>query len=161
MQRKNYSLKMPTARGGIAMVMAISVLVIVATIMALSMSMTTLTTKKTVDTYLYEQAALLAQSATEITMLVLAKSAPCSVDTYNFQYPTTNPIFDINATMRYITTVGSACEANAIADGSNYATTTHPASNGTVIMDITVSVPQDNNITSEPIRYFRRTIQKL
>ena len=152
MQRKNSILK----KSGIAMIMAIIVIVTVATIMALSLSLTATTTKKTGDLYLYEQSSILSHSAAEYAMLKIAEVAPCSLPALNFPY---NGIYDINITMAYLSTPGT-CRTNATADGTNYANLTHEASNGTVIMDITVSVT-DTTITSEPIRYFKRTIQKL
>ena len=141
-----------------AMIMAISVIVIIATILALALALTSQTTKKTTDLYLYEQATILSHSAAEYAMLKMSQANPCSIRNINFQY---NNIYDINTSMQYISTAGSSCEGNATAIGANYATTTNAASNGTVILDVTVSVPQDKNVTSEPIRYFRRTIQKL
>ncbi|MEN4052758.1 hypothetical protein [Sulfurimonas sp. NWX79] len=145
-------------RSGIAMIMAISVIVIIATILALSLALTSQTTKKTTDLYLYEQASILSHSATEYVMLKLSQANPCSISSINFSY---NNIYDINASMSYITVAGSSCDGNATAAGVVYANTTNTASDGTVILDVTVSVPTDRNVTSEPVRYFRRTIQKL
>ena len=155
MQRKNSLLR---HRSAMAMIMAISVIVIIATILALSLSLTSKTTKKTTDLYLYEQATVLSHSAAEYAMLKLSQANPCSIKNLDFTY---NNIYDINISMEYITVAGSDCESNATHVGANYATITYPASNGTVILDVAVSVPQDRNITTEPIRYFRRSIQKL
>jgi type II secretory pathway pseudopilin PulG len=157
MQRKNSVLSKKSYRSGMAIVMAIAVIVVVATIMALSLSMTTQTSKKTTDLYLYEQASILSHSAAEYAMLKLSKANPCSIKSINFKY---NSIYDVNTTMQYISVAGSACDSNAIAIGRRYALTTHLKSDGTVIMEIAVSV-NDTNVASEPIRYFRRTIQKL
>jgi len=161
MQRKNSLLKRSISkkalhRDAMAMVMAISVLVIIGTILALSLSLTNKTVKKSNDLYLYEQAAILSHSAAEYVMLKISKVAPCSLDKLNFSY---NNMYDINATMQYISVAGSSCETNAQADGTNLASTTYPDSNGTVILDI--SITSQANVAPEPIRYFRRTIQKL
>ena len=62
MQRKNSFLKVSALRrksGGFAMIMAIVVIVVIATIMALSISLTAQTTKRTSDLYLYDQADVL------------------------------------------------------------------------------------------------------
>jgi type II secretory pathway pseudopilin PulG len=160
MQRKNSLLKSSSKamRRGMAMIMAISVIVIIATILALSLALTSQTTKKTTDLYLYEQAAILSHSAAEYVMLKLSETNPCSLNSINFTY---NNIYDINATMRYITVVGTPCDTNATAAGALYAHTTNTASDGTVVLDVTVSVPTDKNVTSEPVKYFRRTLQKL
>lgn len=160
MQRKISILKIASSkqrfRNGMAMIMAIAVIVIVATILALSLALTTQTSKKTTDLYLYEQAAILSHSAAEYAMLKLSQANPCSIPTLNYSY---NNIYDINTSMLYMSVAGSACETNANIDGTNYGTITYPASDGTVILDI--SVQTKTGVTNEPIRYFRRTIQKL
>lgn len=151
MQRKNSLL-----RNGMAMIMAIAVIVIIATILALSLALTTQTSKKTTDLYLYEQAAILSHSAAEYAMLKMSQANPCSLTTLNYPY---NNTYDINTTMSYITFPGSPCNTNAIANGTNEANTTYPASDGTVILDIAIQTKA--GVATEPIRYFRRTIQKL
>ena len=156
MQRKNSLLK-SSHKSGMAMIMAIAVIVIIATIMALSLSLTTITTKKTGDLYLYEQAAILSHSAAEYAVLRMSQVAPCSLPSIDFPY---NNTYDVNVTMRYVSFAGTACETHSNNDGTNYGTTTYLKSDGTVIMDIAVSVT-DTTVTTEPIRYFRRTIQKL
>ena len=83
MQRKNNILI--SARSGIAMIMAISVIVIVATIMALSLALTSQTSKKSSDLYLYEQSVLLSKSATEYALLRIAQDGPCThINDLNF-----------------------------------------------------------------------------
>ncbi len=155
MQRKNNFLR--TGRKGMAMVMAIAVLVIVATIMALSLALTTQTSKKTVDLYLYEQSVLLSHSAAEYALLKISQTAPCSLPNLNFNHGTGN-LYNINIDMRYVSLLGSPCQINAAAAGVDYAHVTTPQTSGTVIMDITVS---STAASTEPIRYFRRSIQKL
>lgn len=155
MQRKNSFLKL---RNAMAMIMAISVIVIIGTILTLSLSLTATTSKKTTDLYLYEQASILSYSAAEYAMLEMSRAQPCSLATLNFTY---NTIYTVNASMQYISTLGSNCQINAAAIGRDYARTAHPTSDGSVILDITVSVPSDINVSTEPIRYFRRSIQKL
>ncbi|WP_373003921.1 hypothetical protein [Sulfurimonas sp.] len=167
MQRKNYFLipfkftakssSKRTFRSGIAMIMAIVTLVIVATIMALSLSLTTQTTKRTTDLYLYEQATLLSQSAAEYALLKISQAnQQCSVPSLDFRY---NNTFDVNITMQYIFTNPSTCRTNSLADGTDYTTVTYPNSNGSVLMDIAITANPTG--TTEPIRYFRRSIQKL
>ena len=160
MQRKNSILK--SSRNGIAMIMAIAVIVIMAGVMALSISMTANTSKRTVDLYLYEQSILLSKSATEYALLQIAQNAPCSLTNLNFNPDIdgdgTADIYNINIDMQYIYNTNASCIANG---GTLYTLVTTPEQNGSVIMDVTVSVPQSENISNEPIRYFRRTIQKL
>ena len=150
MQRKNYILK---SRSGFAMIMAMAVIVIIATIMALSLAMTAETGKRTTDLYLYEQSVLYSKSAAELALLDIADAAPCTVLTPNYSFD--SGLYDANVTIRYVFTNPSPC-ANA---ADNYFTVpiTTPEQNGSVLMDITVTTTAG----TEPIRYFRRSIQKL
>lgn len=140
-----------TSRNAIAMIMAISVIVIVATILTLSLMLTTQTTKKTTDIYLYERAVLLSKSATEYALLRISQDGPCN-HTNDLNFPQENLLYDINITLKYIYTTPSPCTT-----AQTYTTVTTPEQNGSVLMDVTVTT----NAGSEPIRYFRRTLQKL
>ena len=159
MQRKNSFLrasKKGSFRSGIAMMMAITVIVIIATILSLSLSMTAVTSKKTADLYLYEQSILLSKSATEYILLKIAQNESCkkfNTDILNFKQ---NEIYDINISIKYIYSSTSECTNK----GELYTTVQTEEQNGSVLIDVTVSVT-DETISSEPIRFFRRTLQKL
>ncbi len=156
MQRKNNLLK--SKRTGMAMIMAIAVIVIIATIMTLALSLSTQTTKKTTDLYISEQAVLLSKSAAEYALLRISQVIPCSISNLNFNPPAPLDYYDINITMRYIYTDAAIC----IAGGApNHFLVTTPEQDGSVLMDIIVHVPVTKNVSSEPLRYFRRSIQKL
>jgi len=155
MQRKNYILNSHyTQRGGFAMIMAITVIVIVATIMALALSLTTQTVKKTTDLYLYEQAVLLSKSATEYALLRIAQDGPCT-HRNDLSFSDPSALYDISITLQYIYTVPIPVACDPLTD--IYTTVATPAQDGSVLMDVTVST----NVGTEPIRYFRRTLQKL
>ena len=146
--------------------MAIVALVTIGTIMALSLAMTTQTAKRTTDIYLYEQAALLAKSAAELALERIAANPLCdpannmnpSVPNISFIH---DEIYNINIDIRYFLPTNYNC-----ADENYFFNPTDPSENirahlyGTAMLDITVSI-DDPTITSEPISYFRRTIQKL
>ncbi len=157
MQRKNSILEFNSLRSkkslqrrsGFAMIMAIIVIIIIATIMTLSLSLTAQTSKRTVDVYIYEQVALHAKSAAELAMLEIAQNG-CTDNLTT----TLDGIYDVNVSMRYIYT-------GAVGACTNYFNIATPEQNGSVLMDITVNVRTDQNITTEPITYYRRTIQKL
>jgi len=151
MQRKNYLLKTPLnkTRSGFAMIMAIAVIVIISTIMAVSLTLTTQTGKRTTDLYLYEQAVLYSKSAAELALLDIAQNG-C---TNNFD-TTFDGIYDANVSMKYIYT-------GTVTGCDDYFNITTHEQNGSVLMDITISIRDGSNITSEPIHYFRRSIQKL
>ncbi|WP_345993305.1 hypothetical protein [Sulfurimonas sp. HSL-1716] len=155
MQRKNSILR-SSKRGGFAMIMAIILIVVLTTIMALTLSLTSQTTKQTSDLYLREQAVLLAKSAAELALLKVSgwnRATSGCLTSVNAVYPsTTNKIFDINVTMKYI---GLGCGGSA----DYIPAIVTPESNGTVLMDVTVT--SDPGVSTEPIRYFRRTLQKL
>jgi len=155
MQRKNNLLK-TTHRKGFAMLMAIAMVVIISTLLALSISMTTQTAKRTTDIYLYEQAILYSKSAAELALLDISQAAPCTVTAKNYQFPAacsgSGCIYDANVTIRYVYK-GLVCGS-----GNDYITTLQTdEQNGSVLMDITVTSSEG----TEPIRYFRRSIQKL
>ncbi len=164
MQRKNHILNQH--RRGIAMIMAIAVILILSTIMALTLQMTTQTTKQTTNDYLHEQAILLTRSATEYTLLRISdvnRSAPSGCLTnLNGTY---NNIYDINISWQYI---GLSDECTTA--GDNYINVTDgdginddvddDNSRGSILLDVIVSV-NDENVATEPIRYHRRTLQKL
>jgi Tfp pilus assembly protein PilX len=155
MQRKNSILSSSSkSRSGMALIMAIAVIVIISTIMALSLSLTANTSKRTTDLYLYEQSVLLSKSATEYAILQISQNSPCSYTGGSFTYDT---LYDINISVSYIYDNTSYCSANG---GTQYATVQTAEQSGSALIDVTVGV-NDSTITTEPIRYFRRSIQKL
>ena len=157
MQRKNNILRKPkgTFKNAMAMIMAIGVIVIISTIMALALALSSQTTKRTIDLYLYEQAVLLAKSSVEYALLRISldnnATDPCNVSSLNFQ----QDYYDVNISMRY-----SYVNPPTSCNGKTFATVITPEQNGSVLLDIAVTL-NDSTITTEPIRYFRRTIQKL
>ncbi|MEJ2372488.1 MAG: hypothetical protein P8Y16_01560, partial [Sulfurimonas sp.] len=74
----------------------------------------------------------------------------------NFRY---NNTFDINISVVYIAADGTTCNNNATAQGTKISDIHEPESDGTMIVDVTVTANPTG--TTEPIRYFKRTIQKL
>ena len=165
MQRKN-NLLMPiksTARSGFAMIMAIIVLIVIGGLMAFSLSLVAQTGKRTTDIYLYEQAVLVSKSAAELALLDIAQNGPCFNTPANLNYRmdlngdgnTNNDIYDVNVTLKYVYSAPSPC---GVGNVNNYfENITTEEQNGSVLMDITVTT----NEGTEPIRYFRRSIQKL
>ena len=166
MQRKNNILMSPKYKGrnAFAMIMAIIVLIVVGGLMSLSLSFVAQTGKRTTDLYLYEQAILVSKSAAELALLDIAQNAPCTIASQNYRMDlngngnTNDDIYDVNVTLKYVY-VGAPC-GDIDGDGINddyFTTMTTDEQNGSVLMDITVTT----NEGTEPIRYFRRSIQKL
>lgn len=156
MQRENRILN----RRGIAMIMAIFFILLIGGIMAVVFKLTAVTTQRTGKVYLYEQAVALSRSATEYAMLAVSGHNHVTlgncINRIDAQYPSTaNPMFDINITLRYIgfgaLTTGDGCL-------DYIATTNTVESNGSILMDVVVT---DHNLTGEPIRYYRRSLQKM
>jgi len=144
-------------RKGFALIMAITVIVIISTIMALSLSLTSQTTKRTTDLYIYEQAVLYSKSAAELALLDIANEGCIPDRNYTF-----GGYYIAEVKTSYVYTEANTNVAgtyNCPEQFSSYIST--PEQNGSVSMDITLSIDQTQNISSEPIRYFRRVIQKL
>jgi len=163
MQRKNSILK--GYRRGIAMIMAIAVIIVLSTIMALTLNMTATTTKQTVNDYLHEQAILLTRSATEYTLLRISaqdRNASGCLTTLNGTYaPDGTTLFDMNVSIRYIGLSGGpgVNECNPSQSYILNADVDDQSSKGSILLDVIVTA--DPSLTSEPIRYHRRTLQKL
>ena len=137
-------------RSGFSLLLAIVVMITIATLMAFMISLTSTTAKQTTDIYASEQTKLLAKSATEYALLAISgheNNVSC-IENINLTYEKN---YDINMTLYYI---GNALPCNTSHLFANTIST--PESNGTVIIDTFVTF----NGSSEPIRYHRRTIQK-
>ena len=149
-------------RKGIALIAAIAFLLIMATIMALMVSMTAETTKRTSNVYFQEQAHLLAKSATEFALLAISghdrvANGNC-VEQINSTFPdAANPIYTVDTTIRYI---GLDCNGAAGGNMDYIDAITTPESNGTVLIDVYVTTTAATNGLSEPVRFHRRTLQK-
>lgn len=147
-------------RSGFAMITAIIVVIIIGGLMAFSLSLVAQTGKRTTDLYLYEQAVLYSKSAAELALLDIAQANPCVVATSNRSFPIgcvgAGCIYDANVTLNYVYYDDpSTLLINESPCGTVFVNT--PEQNGSVMMDITVTT----NEGSEPIRYFRRVMQKL
>jgi type II secretory pathway pseudopilin PulG len=143
---------------GFSLLTAVMFLVLVATLGALALSLSTQTTKQTSDLFLKEQAELLLQSGTEYALLAISAheyNATSCLRNINSTYTSGGTdLFDINMTLRYFYTGGSNCPTP-----SGLATTIDTnESNMTVMIDTYVT--SKIGISTEPIRLHRRTLQK-
>ncbi len=137
-------------RKGFSLLLAIIVMITIATLMALMISLSSTTAKQTGDIYASEQTKLLAKSATELALLAISghnNSVNC-IENINFTYQNS---YDVNMSLYYIGK-NLSCNPSHILD-NNIST---KESNATVIIDTYVTFKG----SSEPIRYHRRTIQK-
>jgi len=139
-------------RRGFSLLTALIFLVLIATISAISISLSTQSAKQTGDVYLKSQAELLLRSGTEFAMLAMSGhdyNKSCLND-INMTY---NNTFDINVTIYYIGRGLPLSDCNTLDN-----TISTDDSNRTVIVDTFVTTKP--NITTEQIRLHRRTIQK-
>lgn len=151
------------------MIMAIYMILILGGILAVVISLTGETNKRTDDLYLHEQAIFLTRSATEYAMLAVSghNYRPVAqggtndcINQINATYPTAvNPMFNINITLRYIG-LGQVNPANDAACVDFIKDIDTSESNGSILMDVTVTSDPSLGLT-EPIRYHRRTLQKM
>ena len=144
MQRKSNILI--SSRDGMAMIMAISVIVVVSTILMAALSLTAKTTKSSTDVYLYEQANLLVRSAGEYAKIKIAKAEPC---TYFGESFIENDIYNITISVRY---ANKTCSTEMLL--------TQKANFAAAMIDITAEV-NDPTITTENIRIFKRKLIEL
>ena len=163
MQRKSRILKQ---RNGFAMIMAIFFMIVIATLLTYMLASTAGTSERTTKVYLNEQAQLLAKSAVEYALLRvsgfprnvdgIANNADDCLRSIAMQYPEAgaNAIFDIDVQISYYG-LGTAC--------TGFGTTPNMAtaeSIGTMLIDVYVEDNPSLNL-DEPVRYHRRTLQKL
>ena len=145
-------------RHGFAMIMAIFFMILIATLLSYMLSSTTEAAKRTTNVYVNEQAQLLAKSAVEYALLRISgfdRSTGNCINSFTTQYPdATNPLFDVSVSIQYFG-LGSLAGCNNIV--GSIAT---EDSNGTMLIDVYVSDNAGLGL-SEPIRYHRRTLQKL
>ncbi len=137
---------------------AIVIMMTVSLLMTMMVSLSSVTVKTTTDLYLKEQADLLARSATEYALLAVSghDNHQSCIEQINIYYPSqANPTHEMNVTLWYMGNGLTNC--NHILD-NNLST---DDSNLTAIVDVVVTVDQNNTGITEPIRLHRRTIQKL
>ena len=135
-----------------AMAMAIMVIVIIGSIMALSLSMTAQTTKRNLETYLYEQSEILADSAREYTMYKIGNIACTAAD---FDITGQDDFYDITIRTLYVTSDASCGLLNFTDD------TDTDLENATAVIDITISIDTNQTNTSEQIRFYKRYIENI
>lgn len=162
MQNKNRILK----RGGFAVIAAVFLMLLITMMLLKMLSYSTDTSQRTQNQYLYEQAVLLAYNSAEYTMLLISQADPavsCQND-QTFHYPNGctpgtggSCIYDIDVTIDYVWHNGTApggtnCGATLLVDT--------PEQNGSAYIDVVVSSDPALGL-DEPIRFHRRTLQKL
>ena len=145
-------------RRGFGLITAIIIMMTVAVLMSMMIGLSTATTKQTSDIFIKEQARLYLRSATEYALMAISghnNDNNCIKDiTLNFKnggITKYTASIDLWYMGRGIPTACSKILNNTVqTDDSNY----------TVVMDIVVEANQVALGLSEPIRVYRRTLQK-
>jgi len=164
MQNKNRILN----RRGFAAIAAIFMMLLITLMLLKMLSYSTDVAARTSNDYLNEQAQLLAFNATEDAIYRISghdTSVSCQ-PSYTMYYPATGPrMFDIQIDIRYVWSNGmTPGGANCL----NYIDNTQAVtdqlvtdvSNGEAVIDVYVT--NDANLKlDEPIRFHRKTLQKL
>lgn len=155
---------------GFGIIMAIIFIVIIATIGALSLSLSTKGVKETSDIYLKTQANLLLKSATEYAILAFSahdrNATNNCINDINMTYPVAGPnrLFDIQIILAYLQNPPGNVACRSFRGNPNATNNpdreqiTNPDSN--FIMRVDVIVQTAPGVSTEPIRLHRRTIQK-
>jgi hypothetical protein len=145
-------------RKGFSLITAIIIMMTVSLLMTMMVSLSNVTVKTTTDIYLKEQAELLARSATEYALLAVSghDNHQSCIEKIDMLYPNAaTPTHEMNVTLWYM---GSGLANCGHLLDNNLST---PESNLTAIVDVVVTVDQNNTGITEPIRLHRRTLQKL
>lgn len=157
---------------GFALITAVIFVVLIATLGALSLSLSSSSVKHSSNVFLREQAELLAISATEHAVLAMQAhdyTTSC-INTIESKFPDDkNSMFTANITINYIGN-NLPKDCNILYSGgdetlkSKYINDTNTknttkASYKVAIIDVIVT--SDENLTSEPIRFHKKTTQSL
>ncbi len=144
---------MKRGRRGFSLIIALIILVLMATILTMALSLSTQTVKQTSDIYLKGQAEIYARSVTEYALLAISghDNRQNCIKSINIDLP---PNHEANLTIWYLGKGGGidSC-ANTLADDVET-----PESNFTIIIDTIVSTK--SSVGGEPLRIHRRTVQK-
>ncbi|CZE47145.1 type IV pilus modification PilV family protein [Campylobacter geochelonis] len=149
------------------LIMAMFFIVILATLGMLALSLSTQTAKQSTDIYLREQAELLARSATEFAVMAMQahsytparSNGEHCLETVDITYPTAdNPLFKGRVQIYYLNPLLGCRAARTIGDRNLTAATTTSITDNIAMLDVTIQSTEEAG--SEPIRYFRRTIQR-
>ena len=165
MQTKIRLLTRPAQRSGFALITAVALMLLISILLLKMLAFTADTQQRTVNDYLVEQAILLTYSATEYAVLATSgrnRAADGCITTVNATYPENgaDKIFDITTTIRYVWSSDQLASLPASCTTALYTQVSTPESNGAALIDVVVTSATGLRL-DEPIRFHRRTLQKL
>lgn len=145
-------------KNGFSLVMAVVFMVILAILGMMALNFATKAAKQTTNIYLREQAELLAISATEFAVMAMQDhdySVNC-LENVTVTYPDKdNPMFVATVDIYYFDSRLKNC-SNIVKSNPAGATLGPNPTNMAMLDTVVVNNPA---VLSEPIRYFKRTIQ--
>lgn len=156
-----------TRRYGFAMILAIFVVVLVSLGGVLLLGNVTTGSKSVEGSYLHAQAELLAMSATEFAVM-RAQDVNTSVNAANHCLEHLNinvtdsvgaAAYDVNVTLRY--SFKDAAPVGCTPPNADANTTLAQLTGNSTMILIDTTVSTNTNLSTEPIRVFKRTWQKL
>lgn len=145
-------------RKGLALITAIMLMVIIATVGVAILSIASTSAKTATDDYLLIQAEALSRSATEFAVMRVQGFDRGGGNCLQNLYINASP-FDINVTINYLFSANKPANCNFVYPEN----VSDEDLNGTIIMDVVVTeqMPTDPTLwIKEPIRVHKRTIQK-
>ena len=165
MQRQVRILKHAGRRSAFALIAAVFLMLLISIMLLKMLSYSSENAQQVVNNYMLEQAQLAAYGATEYALLKVSTedhTAGCT-KTINLDYPSTGTkLFDVSVNIQYVWRGGGPggtdC-ANTGVTGSTVSVIT-PEQDGSAYVDVYVSTTSALGL-DEPIRYHRRTLQKL
>ncbi|MEJ2468469.1 MAG: hypothetical protein P8Y51_05255 [Campylobacterales bacterium] len=159
MQNKNRVLR----RGGFAVIAAVFMMLLITLMLLKMLSYSTDVASRTSNNYLNEQAQLLAFNATEDAVYRISGINPYTTACITSQDYTYASMLDVNITIRYIWSNGltpATATCQNYIDATQAFTLDSNISNGAALIDVYVSSTPSLGL-DEPIRFHRRTLQKL
>jgi len=159
-------------RRGFALIAAIFLMLLLSMMLLKMLAFTADSNKRTLYEYLNEQAILLTYSATEYAVLAISgtdRATSGCLTTINASYPSSgsDKMFDITTTIRYVWSDDPAFGADRLSNlpasckGTNlHAQVQSPEEHGAALVDVVVKSAAGLGL-DEPIRFHRRTLQKL
>ena len=166
MQRKNHNIN-TKIKNGFAMMTALIVIIVLVTVMALSIQLSSKNAHRVVNTYLYEQAKLLAKNAAEYTIYLIDKNATVNCPSFsqsNYDFMENGGLYSITVNTSYAYAVTSDVNTSNCTASNRYVTLTAPTNPdqnyALVKIDVTVDV-NNTSAGSEPITIKKTYIEDI
>lgn len=160
MQRQIRILNTRGGRGAFALIAAVFLMLIISMLLLKMMSYSAQNAQEVTDDYLLEQAQLAAYGATEYAMLKISaddRTSACT-DSFTLNYPSSGTkLFNVAVNVDYVWFNGTAPTLASCASSFNV---TNPEQDGSAYIDVIVTSDPGLGL-DEPIRFHRKTLQKL